>query len=496
MLIARPLSALGGLAVLVLLSRLLSAVDYGVYFAMWAIVEITILSSNLGLLHAAYRFVSSSEWVDGSIHLHGPMKQLIAWRGFSLLVFSSLLLALPSIAENFFKLGSIASALVPFIALIILTEGMARYLEVIFDSMLFQGSSQFTLLSRTLIRLAGLSYLMLSGSLTLTTVIFVELTAATTGMAIGLFLLWRLHQQANKKMDKPEKEIIGIARMARFSLPAYTAQVLGVTYGPDSLKLALGSVAGASAIALFGFAYSIAAVAQRYMPANILSGIFRPIFVAVSRKPDADQLLSDLLSVSIKLNWVFVLSAFCFVYFGGNPLLAHLSGGNYPEAGTVTAWLVFGLLAIAVHLNLSMYCLAKENPWPPLLATIASMAGLPLGFLLANSYGAIGIAAAFGASELIWAVVCLLALQFSSHKALQLDWLGFLKLLGSAACVLAICTLFDTYIASFWLVPTLLAPGLFLVLILPSGAFTSQEKSWLLSVLPIQILPFSRRTKE
>jgi O-antigen/teichoic acid export membrane protein len=226
------------------------------------------------------------------------------------------------------------------------------------------------------------------------------------------------------------------------------------------------------------------------MPANILSGIFRPIFVAMSRKPDADKLLSDLLSISIKLNWIFVLSAFCFLFFGGDPLLNQLSGGNYPTAGSVTAWLVLGLIAIAVHLNLSMYCLAMENSWPPLLATVASMVGLPLGLVLARTYGVVGVAAAFGFSELIWSVVCLLALHMGSHRLMQLDWLGFCKLICATVIALFLGTVFNYYFPTFWVLPAILTPGLFLAFVLPSGALTKQEQVWLATVLPLNKLPF------
>lgn len=495
MLISRPLSAVGGLLVLVVLSRLLPTAEYGIYFAVWAIVEILILSSNLGLLHAAYRYVSASEWSDGSIHLQGPVWKLLAWRIVSLLFFSTALLALPPVTTMFSDKYLIAAELLPFIAVIALAEGLARYLETLFDSMLFQGRSQLTLLSRTLLRLFGLTYFLLSDSLTLKEVIYAELSAATIGASIGIFLLWNLHRKASKKTDRPDAEKISIARMTRFALPAYVAQVLGLTYGPDALKLALGTVAGASAIATFGFAYSLAAVAQRYMPANILSGIFRPIFVAVFRKPDAEKLLSDLLNVSIKLNWAFILPVFCFLYFGGTPLLSKLSGGHYANAGMVAAWLVLGLMAVAIHLNLSMYCLAKENAWPPLLATATSMVGLPIGYVLAQHFGAVGIAAAFGLSELIWSVVCFLALQMGLRRNVNLDWTGFLKLLGIAIGALAICSLFSSYFASLWLLPAILTPAIFLFFAWSSGAFSAQEKIWLMSVLPVDKVPFVGRRR-
>lgn len=492
MLIARPLSAIGGLLVLVLLSRLLPSAAYGMYFAVWAVIEILILASNIGLLHAAYRYISATEWDDGNFHIQGPLWQLVFWRVISLVTVGSVLIVLPTISDLPLITIPIPTALVTCIALIIFGEGLARFVEALFDSMLCQGRSQLTLVSRTLIKLIGLSYFAITDSISLEKVVLLELAAATTGVTAGLLMLITLHRKSAAKSTQHPPETTGIGRMTRFALPGYAAQLLGISYGPDSLKLALGSVAGATAIAVFGFAYSIAAVAQRYMPINILAGVFRPIFVAASRKPDSDQLLSDLLSASIKINWVFILPGFCFLFFGGNPMLSHLSDGNYSNAGTVATYLIIGLLAVAVHINLSMFCLAKENGWPPLIATAVSMIGLPLGFALAQKFGAIGIAVAFGASELIWASTCLLLLNKAWKQRVRLDWAGLVKLILLTAGVTAIWMVLTTFMSMHWLAPATLAPLTLLLLVFPFGIFTAQEKAWLVSVLPLNKLPFRR----
>ncbi len=485
MLLARPLSAIGGLLILVLLSRMLTSIEYGAYFSILAIMEILILSSNLGLVPAAYRYISASEWSDGSVCLEGPIRQLVFLRILSLLLFSIPLMALPAVAVWFLDASAIAPAMLPLVVLIVFTEGLARYIETLFESMQFQGRSQITLILRTLLRLAGLSILLINDLLSFHKFIYVELAATTSGMTIALFLLWSLNRQANKKFGKQTITTkTNIARMARFALPTYVAQVLGATSGPDALKLALGSVAGASAIAQFGFAYSIAAIVQRYMPVNILSGIFRPLFIAVSHQPDSDKALVELFNVSVKLNWIFVLTAYSFVYFGGDPLLALLSRGNYPDVGAVAACLLLSLIAAGLHLNLSLYCLAKENAWHPLIATTASMVGLPVGYILAAKFGALGIAVAFGITELIWSVVCLLALHASFPKSLQLDWTGFANILAIEVVALFFGTMLNTYLTDNWILSALLATSLFLSLILPSAAFSKKEKTWILSMIP------------
>ena len=80
MFIGRPISAVAGLLLLVLLSRLLSKDEYGIYFAVWAMAEIIILASNLGLMSAVYRYVSSNEVAQGGIIIEGPVWQFVGMR--------------------------------------------------------------------------------------------------------------------------------------------------------------------------------------------------------------------------------------------------------------------------------------------------------------------------------------------------------------------------------------------------------------------------------
>ena len=481
MLLGRPLAAIGGLLVLVLLSRKLPAVDYGLYFSVWAIAEIVILASNVGLIHAVYRYVSADECLAGRITPQGPVARLVGWRLLSLLPCGLALALAPQLTG---LLGTqLAPATVGWLALIVMGEGMARFFEAVFDSMLCQGRSQLTLISRTVLRLLGYGWVLSHGSLQLQQVLLIEVAATTGGALLGLLLLLSLYRGAPAAVAQPAPASPPLAVMAAFALPAYLAQVLTLTYGPDALKLILSATAGPAALALFGFAYSLAAVVQRYMPANLLAGVFRPVFVAAAKKDDADQVLSHLIGLSIKVNWLVVLPVLCFLWSGGSGMLAMISGGNYPHAGPIVSAVVLALLLIAVHLTLSMYCLALAISWPVLWATAASALSLPVAFLLARAYGAMGICQVFLLSELIWCTVCYTLVKRHSGGALQLHWQGLGKLLAAAAAALALAELLRLgQVSWLWLAPgsTLLFVALALVLM----PFSPRERGWLLSILP------------
>lgn len=482
MLIGRPVSAICGLLVLVLLSRVLTPGAYGAYFAVWAVAEIVILASNAGLLHAVYRYVSARETLAGVIQPEGPVWRLLAWRLLSLMLPALLLLSLPAGLSAWLGLPQHIIWLLPMLAAICVGEGLARFIEAIFDSMLCQGRSQLTLTLRTVLRLSGVLLLMAIGEPDITRMLLVEVAAAGLGALIALGLL--LHLWVGRERGQPVTPPAGIRRMTRFALPAYVAELLGLTYGPNALKLALGGVAGPTVLAVFGFAYSLAAVIQRYMPSNLLAGIFRPVFVAAARREDAQEVLPGLVGLSIKLNWLLILPVLGAACFGGSPLLAKISDGVYADAGLVLVLILTGLLMLAVHQILSMYCLALEDSWPPLLATAASVISLPMGIWLAHVAGAAGIAAAFLLSELIWVFTCLLILRFlrKSMRGVAYGSLG--RMLLAALPGIALAWLLHRYQLAGWFVQAGVAAFTMPLVWLLMRPMSEREMQWLQIVFP------------
>lgn len=478
MLVGRPLSALGGFAVLLLLSRHLPAADYGQYFTVWAMAEIVILASNIGLIHAVYRYVSADERLDGVLTPHGPVWQLVGWRVLSLLPAMALVPLVP-VAAGWLGGAALAPQLAWPLGLIIAGEGLARFLEAIFDSMLCQGRSQLTLLSRTVVRLLGYGLLVYQGQLRLDTVLLVEVVATVGGALLGLGLLAQVWWQAEHTAPAP----LSWRAMAGFALPAYVAQVLTLTYGPDALKLILTAVAGPAALAQFGFAYSLAAVVQRYIPVNLLAGVFRPVFVSAAHKPDAAAVLSSLIGMSIKVSWLMILPILCALWSGGSPALAAISGGNYPAAGPVVTMVVLGLLMIAVHLTLSMYCLAIAVSWPMLGATVCTVLVLPLAPLLAREHGAWGIAAVFTLTEAVWCGSCYALLRRLSQGQLHLDWRGLARLLAAAAVAVLLGQLLARS-GLHWLGTGALSALACLALAWYWMPFSARERGWLAAILP------------
>lgn len=492
MLIGRPISALGGLLVLVLLSRLLTKEDYGAYFALWALVEISILMTDPGILQLIFRFVSASSNAEGQVMPKGPALRLLSIRCLALALSATCLLFVPIHWLEFLKLTS-SPQLLKAAAIILFFEGVARGIEAVFDTMLCQGASQISTVSRTLVRLLGIAVCFASsGSLNFDLLIWIDICATSFGAILAAAMLARIYINSKKyKGSFTPAQPVSMNTLFYYAWPAYLAQVLSILFGIDMLKLTLSGSNSVYELAVFGYVFSLTLVIQRYLPANLFAGIFRPLFVRAAQREKPEQTLVELLVVCIKINWILIIPLAAFSYALGDYLLLKISGGNYQQVGTVLFASMIGLLAFSMRLILSQLCLAKKTPWPMLGANIFAASGFLVGIYLGGHFGALGAAVAFGVNESIWCAACFYFIFRKSPFIVYADLVGLLRLLSIALLLFLVAWLLKAYLSINYLVlSTALLAIPVAMIICRSGIFSKQEGEWLMSVLPFgQKLP-------
>lgn len=468
---------------LVLLSRSLPPEAYASYFALWAAIEIVVLASNGGLMHAAYRYVQARESSGGRMTVYGPARLLLGLRSLSLPLGALVFTLLPTAVFGPVDQHQRSWLLAAFVFLCI-AEGLARYCELIFESLLLQAKAQRTALLRAVLKPLGIAGCLMSGPLQLEQVLMVEMAACGVAALLALVSLWSVIRRAEcHRATMANGEAIKLRRVLPFVLPAFLTQLLGLSYGPDVLKLVLNSGPDASALATFGFAFSLAAMVQRYLPVSILGGLFRPLFVAGSARGDAKLVLARLVSVLCKLNWLVIALPLVALAPCAAELTSMLSKGNYPESGAVLLWLLLGTAFVAMHGVLSLYCLAREQSRAPLIATVLAACSLPIAVLLTRLYGAIGLAIGWGLSELVWVLACS-ALLGRGIGMPAIAWSSLLRV-PFLALLLAAAGLWlgHSWPALMWY-GAVVAPVLLLALCWVLGVFHPAEIEWFKSVAP------------
>lgn len=493
--IGRPVSAVAGLVQLILLSRLLPPVDYAAYVAVWAGVEIVVLASNLGLMHAAYRYVHADDAYGGRLAIHGPVRTLLALRACSLPLGIVLFEAFWPVSAFLGADHQTQKVLSWAFGGLVLTEGLARYCEIIFESLLLQWRAQFSTSLRAALKPIGLGVcLVLGWDLNLDRVLAIEVFSCGVGMLTGL---WGLVSTMRRgKIQVRKNSLAGpltFRRAVRFVLPAFLAQLLGLCYGPDILKLILGYGPDTTALAAFGFAFSMAAMLQRYLPVNILNGIFRPLFVDSVDQEATPQLLSRLVAVTNKLNWFVIALPLVALAPIATQVTSFLSKGNYANAGDVLLILIASLIFAAAHGVLSLYCLALENSRAPLVATVGAASTLPASVLLARYFGSHGLAVGWGLSEAVWVLVCCLALMRGSHDQISVTWSALLKIPTITFCMAFTCKALALVAPLLAWPMSVSAPILLLYFFWKFRVFEPAEISWFASVSPNRLRSVLRK---
>ncbi len=431
-------SGLVGLALLVLLARVLSRTDYGTYVTYVAIFEIVLLVSNFGLFPIAQRFVTDCR-IKGT---QRQLVKLIFWiclgRLVTLMVacgglylFSGMLLGFMGIQEV------IASFLVYL--LVMITEGVSRYLDMIFESLLLQGYAQASIFIRNTSKLiAFASVAWFGGGLTLDSLVRLEAMTTTGGMAIAVLLIiiyfWT-HRAPKHDPVTPNR--YAPSDMFRFSLLLYFAQVISQIYGGDAIKLIVARILGIIETASFGFAYSISMILQRYLPTFLLLGMARPLFVAKFAKGSDFSEINRMANLMFKLNTFCLVPVIAFFVLYGSQFSSLVSGGKYPEAGGMLASLCILLIFQSLHIILGLVALVTKLANSTLMGTIAGVLGVLLGIYSVPHFGVYGLVFGLILSELLWCVVAWL-IQAHYGYGLRLDWLAVFKLTFVCISVIAI----------------------------------------------------------
>lgn len=435
------LSVAIGFGYLLVLVRALEVEDYAGYIVLIAVLELALLVSNGGANAFAVRYITEARMPDRVGALPRLIWLSLGYRvGTLLLAGGALFMGRQTLAD--FVGQPAVSAALSLYWLVIVFEGASRYLELVFDSMLEQGRSQFSAVLRYGARFGIAAFLVLRGDvLTLHQVVVVEVIAFVFGFALSLAALvtgLKRIRRDHSDLGRHGSGQFGLRRIAGFALPLFLAQVLTQVYGADTVKLIVSRLLGALEAASFGFAHAMSIMLQRYLPANLLIGLIRPVLVARRAGGAADEQLVEMGNLILKVNHFLLVPVAGLFAIAGRQLAVVLSGGRYPGAGLLLFLLTCFLFLQALHVVLSVIATAIEDRRAVLIATIGSIPGIVIGTMLVGQFGAIAMALGLWLSECLWCVISIWLLGQRGFR-FSVDWAAWAKLgaLGGASALFA-----------------------------------------------------------
>jgi O-antigen/teichoic acid export membrane protein len=417
-------TAIIGIALLLFVVRALPVNDYGIYIALLAVLEITQLASNLGLFAAAYRYVPELRSQNKGAALHSLLLRLSALRLLTLIAAVAIMGLLSTPIVALLNIKTYEQVFVLY-GMVIVSEGFARYLDILFDSLLLQKYSQIASLIRNGLRLIGLVILMacVVGDISLINWVKVELSASCIGAITSALILFTYSFNLKKKSPGLKGESVKPNKYLVFAGPSYLAQLIGLAYGPETTKLILTKISGVLQVGAFGFAASFSAMLQRYLPVFLLLGLVRPLFVSTHNLADRNMRLNQLANIVLKLNLFVLFPLIAFMLASGDQLASLLSGGKFPDAGSFLVILMVLLVFQTWHAVLGLVTLALEDGTSGLYGTVLGLLGLFAGVAFLPKFGAYSLCVGLIISEMMWCGYVLLSLYKKGMK-IKNDWLG------------------------------------------------------------------------
>jgi O-antigen/teichoic acid export membrane protein len=421
-----------GFALLLLLVRALSTADYAFYIASLALLEVVGQLSSVGVLVLAQRYLPEMLTRYEGRKLRRAALLLCLARAFSLLVAAGLLFWGADWLMQALALQSHAWALKLYL-IVVVAESFARFMDVVFDSLLLQGFSQVSLLLRAGVRVAGVVWALQTNpgqDMALVDWIVVDAVAAVAGCLWSCgAIFWFVRRTATQYPGSDDR--LELRRYMRYSVPTFLAVLIYLASGQSIVKLVAARLLDATQFAAFGFAANLSAMLQRYLPLFLLIGMIRPLLVAARDRDDYRTRLPAMAALVFKLNVFVLMPLAAFLAACGKPLTLLLTGGRYPEAGGYILLFVLLLLAQALRGVMSMTAQAMEDARAPLVGTFLGLAGIVIGILLSLRYGGYGLCIGMVISELTFGLWVGWALSKRS-VVFVLDLPGYRNLMASA----------------------------------------------------------------
>ena len=329
----RGVNAVLAFTVLVLLARTLPADEYAAYVSAIALLEITMLMSSLGM-----------EWVTGiyipQIRLKGAGAAMTRFVG-SVVAIQATAAALLGVALWFFAapiagwMGMAQAAPVyQLYGVVVFLEAVSRVMrDQILSCLLLQGASQLAQTARNTVFLLCIVLLMPPAEAVALSVAQFEILASAASLAVGAaFVAWFLWRQRRQHGADPNWRPPALADMFSMGRAAWIANLASLAWGSQVIVLLTTKILGVEVGAMTGFVRNLAEQMRRYLPAELLFGILRPVLVA--RYADEQDLsrLASRCGFLFKLNTFSIALIMVVCLVSGNHLFSLLTAGRYPDA--------------------------------------------------------------------------------------------------------------------------------------------------------------------
>lgn len=453
-LFGKVLSSVAGFIALILTVRALSIAEFASYSVLLALVEYVTALSGFGLIHIILRYVPELYGHEYDYAFKTFVRRTLILRFLSLF----LLGLVAYLASDF--LSRLLGDQVPqkafeafLIVAFVRTAGFS--LAQVLDSTLSQGISQLAFIASSVTKAVVIWVLIYLGKASLINIILTEAIGDFVSLVIMAFGVFRV-VNAKRNADIPEDDMSWLSNkkqgIIRYAITGYIQHLMMLPYGGQTNRLIGGNFLSPLAMASYGFAQSLYEYCKRYLPAQLLLGVIRPVIISRYAATKDFAAAVKLTESFFKVNALMIAPVLALIVVNGEELISLLSNGKYGHSASILLSLLLVLVLMeTIRMQLEVLVQAVERYHYLLFANILSSCSIVPAFFLLGKYGA-WLLPALNMIGIMSAIYVIL-MQLKKDGFLYVhDWDSTIRILISVLLAIAVGFLVKLYIHSWWLV--------------------------------------------
>lgn len=443
------------------LVRLLDPTDYGAYMVLWGMVEMMAPLSSLGLLEAVRRYLPEL----AARGAPGVLKRFVLWMTlirFGIMLIWTILIAIfwLDIAAWMGFSVSQQNATLLAVGLVITVLGF-RYAAEMLECLLEQRWSQLTHALMPIGRLAGVALLVIVGGLTLERLLWVDLTVSAGCLLLAeFFLIRRLHS-----LSSIGDYNVNTRTVASFAWHMAGVNLLQAIASAGAVRILVARTLGLETAGMFAFLQQLQLIVGRYLPANLLANIIRPVLISRYIAGEIG-IVKQGIALLWKINLLIIAVSMAAICVAGDAIIMLISSGRFIDAGMVMLVMLLSLGATSqgqlVNMAMQIFPYTRQLRYFSVLFILT-----PIAVIVGSNWGLIGVVS--GTVLNVWLHNNLTLLWLNRQTGyMELDWFGVLRGISMAVLLTALGWVIGFEFGPWWgLALVLLAYGPSLLLVKP-----------------------------
>ncbi|MBD3343014.1 MAG: oligosaccharide flippase family protein [Candidatus Lokiarchaeota archaeon] len=389
--ILKPISQIVSFLATVLLVRLLSENDYGIYNLFYSLIGLLGMIASFGIANTLQRFMPEYYARKEYIVAHKLYKISSIIRLISNIVILGLIFLLWESIAPILKIEAHKKIFILF-SIIILLNMQRRLLEVCLNSFFLQKNTQILSIAFMLIRCAGYLIALLK-NLDLWSVFVIDLAAH-----LIIFICLHVIYKFRIPIDKGELHEIIIEekrRLTRYSLfhnfNDIGNSILAVNFDNFIIVMYLNPVM----VGVYSFSQRVSHMIKGLNPVNYFIDVIRPIFFSFDSKRETTK-INQIYNLLIKLSHLFYIPILFFLINYRDEIINTLFAGKFIEYSLVLVGVFFFAMLNSFQQPIGLIAQLKEKADIILYSKVFAVYNIIADILLIKYFGVWGAVFATG----------------------------------------------------------------------------------------------------